>query len=254
MILKRSLIAKKKFRSDKKKYIAQYEKCRGGGVFTYNKNHTMPILFDYIASAGYLDEHYFLQDIFVASYVTRMGIKHIYDIGSRVDGYIGHLLSGDIHVTMIDIRPLSVEIDGLDFIQDDATMLSSIVDGSIAALSSLHALEHFGLGRYGDTVDYNGWKKALDAFVRKIATGGVLILSVPVGCSDVLVFNAHRIFMPITIYNQVCNLMSLESFTLIQNFKMQTFTFNSEDDVQEKLTNIAKTLDYDCGIFILRKH
>lgn len=81
-----------------------------------------------------------------------------------------------------------------------------------------------------------------------------MIVSVPLGNEDVLMFNAHRIFAPITIYNEIKDMMKLESFSKIQNCNVTTFPFENEENVDKKLVEIAKTLGkYDCGIFILRK-
>lgn len=96
-----------------------------------------------------------------------------YDIGSCIDGFIAQLLSAGTKVTMLDIRPLSIKIPGLDFIHTDATMLGEITDGSIESITSLHAIEHFGLGRYGDHIDPNAWEKALKSIQRKIKGGGL---------------------------------------------------------------------------------
>ena len=64
------------------------------------------------------------------------------------------MLSGlNAKITIIDIRPLPIKVSNLKFIQANATNLDGIKDNSIESLSSLHAVEHFGLGRYGDPVD-----------------------------------------------------------------------------------------------------
>jgi SAM-dependent methyltransferase len=61
------------------------------------------------------------------------------------------------------------------------------------SVSCLHALEHFGLGRYGDPIDPDGHLKGLAALSRLVRPGGVLYLSVPIG-PDRIEFNAHRVF------------------------------------------------------------
>lgn len=244
-------IDNRKFEQDKKEYIRQ---TGNNHLFRYEPTDELKILSEYRESAGNIDPHYFFQDIFVAKYIFKNGFKHVYDIGSRIDGYISHLLGGGVSVTMIDIRPLPVEVENLDFIQGNAMDLSNIPNNTLPILTSLHALEHFGLGRYGDPVDYNGWKKALNAFSEKIQSDGTLIISVPCGNNDVLMFNAHRIFLPCTIYNELKDSMTLNSFTKLQNCKMETFNFTDKDNVLSELSEISKSLGkYDCGIFIFRK-
>ena len=116
-----------------------------------------------------------------------------YDIGSRLDGFIAHLLVFR-EVRYIDIRPLPYEIPGLHFVQADAVRLNNIEDNSVESLSSFHALEHFGLGRYGDEIDPEAYKRAAENMVIVLAPKGHLYIGVPVGPVDKLFFNAHRIF------------------------------------------------------------
>ena len=74
-------------------------------------------------------------------------------------------------------------------------MLARFADGSLESLSTLHAVEHFGLGRYGDPIHPDGWRRAAEALARVLAPGGRLYFSVPIG-RERLVFNAHRVFSP----------------------------------------------------------
>ncbi|MBQ6588685.1 MAG: DUF268 domain-containing protein [Butyrivibrio sp.] len=222
--------------------------------FRYQKDFEKKCLSDYRDNAGSIDLHYFYQDIYVASKVNAMGLKHIYDIGSRVDGYISHLLSMGIEVTMIDIRPLNYQVEGLSFIQGNATELTDIAESSIDNLSCLHALEHFGLGRYGDPMDYNGWKKALSHYKRVIKPRGNLVLSVPVGKTQRACFNAHRIFRPMTIVRELAPEMRLLEYTNIHNAKRTTFDFGNNSNA-EKIEEVLECYsnsslgEYDCGIF-----
>ena len=173
-----------------------------------------PILTDYRAPAGIARGHYFHQDLWAARKIAaRRPARHV-DVGSRIDGFVAHLLTV-MPVTVIDIRPLESDVEGLTFFQADATRLDNIPDGSIASLSSLHAVEHIGLGRYGDTVDPEGWVKALAQFKRVLAPGGVLYLSVPIG-RERLCFNAHRIFRPRTIVD-ACTPLQLVSFAAVDD-------------------------------------
>lgn len=242
----------KRFLDDKAEYIRQ---SAGETRFLISEDNLHPCLADYYQQAGAVDSHYFFQDIYIAQKVYESGIRHIHDIGSRLDGYIGHLLAMNVRVTMIDIRPLDFEIENLDFIQGNATDLGNLEDRSVPALSCLHALEHFGLGRYGDPVDYHGWEKALAQYKRILQPGGMLYLSVPSGKTEQVVFHAHRIFRPRTIFEALADTLTLTEFSNIRDRKRTTVTFAGETDIAERLDRFAdeEMGDYDCGIYIFQK-
>lgn len=231
-------------RRDFREKVKEYERLNKSDIFHIDKNEIYPRLFDRNADAGKIDGHYFLQDIWFAQKVVENHPVVHYDIGSRVEGFISHLLSRGQNVTQLDIRPLGVKVERLDFIQTDATDLKGIKDESIESLSSLHAVEHFGLGRYGDTIDPDAWRKALRAMASKLIKGGHLYLSVPIGKKEKVCFNAHRIFAPETICRTLSDL-ELISFAYIHNSNI----------ILAKIDEIVPDMlgDYDCGMFIFRK-
>jgi SAM-dependent methyltransferase len=141
-------------------------------------------------------------------------------VGSRIDGFITHLLVF-MPVTVVDIRPLSSRVPGLTFIQEDATTLASIPTSSVESLSSLNAVEHFGLGRYGDPVDPNACFKAMAALARVLKPGGRLYFSVPIG-RERLEFNAQRVFSPRTIW-----------YVFEREWGLNTISFAAVDDKGE---------------------
>jgi predicted SAM-dependent methyltransferase len=116
-------------------------------------------------------------------------------------------------VTAIDIRSLESSINGLSFVQDDATELGRIESNSIDSLSTLHAAEHFGLGRYSDPIDPLACFKFMRSLQRVLAPGGRLYFSVPIGRERVE-FNAHRVFAPKTILNAF-SVLQLVSFSFV---------------------------------------
>lgn len=178
MLLKqRKRISKRKFKYSMK----QYYELNKDGKFAITRRALYPVYTDISQNAGHVDQHYFLQDIYMAKKICMNEPKVHYDIGSRIDGFIAHLLSsGRIGaVVQLDIRPFSVEVPGLDFIKTDATHLTGLRNGSIDSISSLHAIEHFGLGRYGDAIDPYAWKKALQSIQKKLSGGGFSISAVP---------------------------------------------------------------------------
>jgi SAM-dependent methyltransferase len=161
------------------------------------------------------------------------------DIGSRLDGFVAHLLVF-MPVTSIDVRPLRSTVQGLSFLEEDATTLRSIADASVESISSLHAVEHFGLGRYGDPVDPEGPFKMMRSLTRVLKPGGRLYFSVPVG-QERLEFNAHRVFSPRTILDAFAGLRLL-SFAAVDD----------AGELRDPCTpDQVEDADYACGLFEL---
>ena len=191
-------------------YIAtafQYSKRAKRSAFPFDFRSLRPMLHDRHAEAGTARGHYFFQDIWAARKIVAMRPRRHVDIGSSIHGFIAHVLCF-MPVDVIDIRPLTTTIDGLRFVQGDATHLSNINDDSIESLSSLHAVEHFGLGRYGDHIDPEACFHAMRAISRVLEPGGRLYFSVPVGAQRVQ-FNSQRIFNPRTVVAAFANLKLL---------------------------------------------
>lgn len=200
-----------------------------------------PCLLDRFESAGSLSKHYFYQDLWAATKVHDFKVSRHYDIGSRLDGFIAHCLPF-CEVVMLDVRPLPYKINNLIFQQVNCMNMDQIPSGSILSISTLHAIEHFGLGRYGDPIDPLGHKKAIDEIKRVVAVGGQIVFSVPIGVQR-LEFNGHRIFDPKTIVD------------LFESCDLQEFSV--VDDRNELHENVRvddwRNLRYGCGLFLFKK-
>lgn len=177
--------------------IAKYNQMNPRINFEIKEEYLWPIISDKYAEAGTIN-NYFWQDLWAAKLIYKSGTRKHFDIGSRVDGFIAHLLAMDIDVTLIDIREFPGEVEGLHTILDDATMLRQVSDESIESMSALCSLEHFGLGRYGDPIDPEACFKCFDKIQKKMKPAGDLYLSVPIG-KERVEFNAHRVFYANTI-------------------------------------------------------
>lgn len=208
--IKKRIVWNKRYKEDLKNYSIANKR----EAFRFEKNSEYKILGEWEKEAGTLGP-YFWQDLWAAQHVYRNNPERHYDIGSSISGFIGHLTSfrgTNRGVFLIDVRPLKTKIPGVEFVQGDAKRLENIKDNSVESLSSLCALEHFGLGRYGDEIDPEGCFKALREMQRILRPGGVLYLSVPVGREHVE-FNAHRIFYPKTIINELKEMELVEFST-----------------------------------------
>lgn len=129
---------------------------------------------------------------FATRHLNRLAPQSILDIGSYRH-YILGLLSHS-PVTTIDVRPRPPASVNETVITADAKKLG-LPDASFEAVVSLCAVEHFGLGRYGDTFDIDADKKALAEMIRVLKPNGQLILTTTITrASAGLAFNAHRIY------------------------------------------------------------
>ena len=159
-----------------------------------------PVLGEAGQDAGATSGHYFLQDLWAARKILESSPEVHFDVGSRLDGFVAHVLVF-CEVVMFDIRGIENKVDGLEFVRTDATKLAAVQEGAIDSLSSLHAAEHFGLGRYGDRIDPAGHRKFMKSLQRVLAPDGRLYFSVPVGRERVE-FNAHRVLSPHSVLEQ----------------------------------------------------
>jgi SAM-dependent methyltransferase len=138
------------------------------------------------------DRHYLHQAVWATRGIAAACPERHVDIGSETT-YVA-LLAQRIDVTFVDIRPLEAAVPGLRC-ESGSLLALPFADRSIASLSSLHVIEHVGLGRYGDPLDPEGSHKAARELARVLAPGGNLYVSLPVGRPRVC-FNAHRIHHP----------------------------------------------------------
>jgi hypothetical protein len=213
----------------------------------FRKNYSgpmqlMPFLHDRQEQGGDIRSEYFLQDLNVAKRIfERNPLKHV-DVGSRVDGFVAHIASFR-KIEIIDIRPILGEVAGIEFTQADLMNIETSPSDYCDSLSCLHALEHFGLGRYGDKVDPLGWKAGFQSLSRILKRGGTLYLSVPVG-KERVVFNANRVFSPMQLVNTGKEFgLRLENLSWVTDGRF-CVSSNSMVDIDS-----LSLRDYSLGIF-----
>lgn len=198
-----------------------------------------PIMSDRFEDSGVAKGHYFHQDLWAAKKIYLSAPSSHLDVGSRIDGFISHLLVF-MNVTVLDIRKLDSDVKDLTFKQANLMDASSLDSEPLESVSCLHTLEHSGLGRYGDPVDLDGWKKGIKNLAMITKLGGKLYLSVPVG-KERIEFNAHRVFNPNTIITEAQKHgLSLISFSMIDDFGH--FTESTEP-------GSANEFNYGCGLY-----
>jgi hypothetical protein len=107
----------------------------------------------------------------------------------------------------------------------------------------MHVVEHIGLGRYGDAIDYDGDVKAMSELRRVVAKRGSLFFVAPVGHPKIC-FNAHRIYSFRQIIEFFGASFSLEEFALVTD---QGIFIRNASEQQ------ANAQRYGCGCFLFRK-
>jgi hypothetical protein len=173
-----------------------------------------PIYRDRFGEAGSLG-HYFHQDLWAARKIfAARPVRHV-DVGSRIDGFVAHCLTF-MDVEVVDIRPMPHTPRGMIFRSAAAEHMTGFEDNSVPSLSSLHAAEHFGLGRYGDQVDPDAHITFMKSLQRVLSPGGKLYFSVPVSGHERVEFNAHRVLNPTTVLNAFDQLR-LASFSCVKD-------------------------------------
>ena len=210
-----------------------------------------PCLHDRTDEAGRTKSDYFLQDLIVAREIYEVNpIKHV-DIGSRIDGFVAHVASYR-ECEVFDIRSISTSIPGIKFMQADlmSDQLTKVYGEHeyCDSLSCLHAIEHFGLGRYGDSLSVNGFEYGLSNISKLIAPGGTMYLSTPVGRERVE-FNANWIFNPHRIVNY-CESLGL---TVKKILTLDGSGVITEVAPSKESYDILSAREYTLGIFIFKK-
>jgi SAM-dependent methyltransferase len=226
-----------RFYKDYLKFCKEYSNLKN----VDGKVRFAPQLGDLNEGAGIAEGHYFWQDLIAAREIFQNNPERHVDIGSRVDGFIAHLLVFR-KVEIIDIRKLQPFDSKIKFTLDDAMILKTIPDNSIESISSLHAIEHFGLGRYGDPIDVDGHRKALKQIQRVLKPKGKFYLSFPAGIPEV-VFNDKRV-VDVLLPEEILDKCKLLQFIAIPGVGAPIYNVNPSN---------YRNADGYCGLWIFEK-
>ncbi|MDR0542018.1 MAG: DUF268 domain-containing protein [Dysgonamonadaceae bacterium] len=197
--------------------------------------------------AGALPHHYFFQDLYVAQRIYQNCPKRHIDIGSRIDGFVAHVASYR-EIEIFDIRPMRIPMPNVKFTQADLMNLSEKDDDCTDSISCLHALEHFGLGRYGDTICFNGYLLGFQNIHKMLKKGGKFYFSVPMG-SQRIEFHAHRVFSIRYLLEMINPLYEIDGFSYVDD---QNCFYENVSISEENLSDNFNC-QYGCAIFELTK-
>jgi hypothetical protein len=214
------------------------------------KMKVMPCLHDRYEEGGAAKNEYFWQDLLVARAIHEAKpVKHV-DIGSRVDGFVAHVASFR-ECEVFDVRPISSAVPGVLFRQADLMNTASLPEnegGYCDSLSCLHAIEHFGLGRYGDPINPKGYRLGIANMARLMRPGGTFYLSTPIG-QERVEFNANWVFDPRSIVNCAeAAGMTLQKLTIITSGNGPR-----ESSIDSKTLAEFALSRYQLGLFVFTK-
>jgi SAM-dependent methyltransferase len=207
--------------------------------FAFSRSDLFPCLSDDTGQTSF-DHHYIYHTGWAARRLRAVSPRRHVDFGSSL--YFAAIASAICPFEFYDYRPAALFIEGLKTGQADLNDLPFPTD-SLESVSCMHVIEHVGLGRYGDPVDYDGDLRAIAELTRIVAPGGSLLFVVPIGRPRLL-FNAHRIYA----YDHVIELFgrrfTLEEFALVTD-RGRLIRNGSKDEADAQW--------YGCGCFHFKK-
>ena len=211
-----------------------------------------PIVDEFSSTAGTASGHYFHQDLLVAGFVYNLKPDLHLDVGSRIDGFIAHLLSFEQQTLLGDLRPIEIDHPYISFVQMDLTgQLPIELTEKYESVSCLHAIEHMGLGRYGDRVNAHGHYDALKNLTQLLSQNGRLYISYPIGKKSRIEYNAHRVIS----LRESRNMFDANGLTVTQ------FSYVNDDGDLVRVNDLSDIdwyssygLNYGCGIWTLQKN
>lgn len=213
-------------------------KRKGNSRFQLNRKDWYPCLNDKTMETEF-DRHYLYHPAWAARILSFIKPREHVDISSIL--HFSSIVSAFIPVKFYDYRPADMRLSNL--YSAKANLLSlPFENNSVLSLSCMHAVEHIGLGRYGEALDTEGDIKAIKELIRVISPGGSLLFVVPIGGKSKIMFNAHRIYT-LNQISQYFSKLRMKEFALIpENPKDGGLVINPS----KKLLNKQS---YGCGCF-----
>ena len=209
--------------------------------FPLTVKDTYLCLFDRMKTTPF-DPHYTYHPAWAARILAKNQPKKHIDIASILS--FPTIVSAFIEVDYYDYRPANLHLRNLNSKEGNLHNLP-FSDSTVESLSCMHTIEHIGLGRYGEPIDYDGDLKATAELARVLSHGGTLIFVTPVGRSRIE-YNAHRIYS----YQQVLDLfpeLKLVEFSLIPD------DYSAVGIIENADPALVTKQDYACGCFVFTK-
>lgn len=186
-------------------YFAIKVACKTSPRFNLNLRDIKLCVVDATDTTGF-DRHYVFHTAWAARILASIKPKFHIDISSSL--FFAGTVSAFLPVRFFDYRPANLGLSGIEESAVDIMALP-FDSNSIDSLSCMHVVEHIGLGRYGDPLNYDGDLGAISELKRVVAVGGTLLFVVPIADKAYIAFNAHRVYE----HQQIISMF--EGFSLI---------------------------------------
>jgi SAM-dependent methyltransferase len=181
--------------------------------------------------------HY--QCAFMVRHLRELRPQRLLDVGSYREFILGTLAAGT-SITTVDIRAFRPQGEGEVHLRADAAHLP-LRDASFDGVTSMSALEHFGLGRYGDPFALGADVEAAREMARVLRPGGRLLLTAVVAARGAIVFNAHRVYTAHGV-RSMFSALAIEEEAFVSR-RLGRFC------AEEELTEVSGDWDFYCGRF-----
>jgi SAM-dependent methyltransferase len=189
------------------------------------------------------DRQYIYHTAWALRKLKEIKADELHDFSSSL--YFIGMASASLKVNFYDFRPPQLQLSSLTCKPCDLTNLK-IESNSLPFVSCMHVIEHIGLGRYGDPLDYEGDLKAIEELKRVTAQGGYLLFVTPIGGKPRIQFNAHRIYTRDLILSYFKGFELVEFALIPESYKDGGVVVNPPDEMLNRQT-------YACGCFLLKK-
>jgi SAM-dependent methyltransferase len=200
-----------------------------------------PCLKERTSACGF-DRHYVYHTAWAARMVAERKPQNHIDISSSL--YFCSLVSAFVPVRYYEFRPPELSLENLTTHHVDLFNLP-FADDSVESLSCMHVVEHVGLGRYGDSLDPKGDRKAIEELKRVTAKDGMLLFVVPLGASRIR-FNADRSYTYKQITDYFAPLSCLHYAFIPDDSSAGPMVIDPPD-------NIRNSGKQGCGCFLFTK-
>lgn len=184
------------------------------------------------------DRHYLYHMAWAARKIAEQKPEQHHDFSSHL--HFASMVSAFVPTTLYEFRPPNLQLDQLGCATADLTQLP-MADESLHSISTMHVVEHLGLGRYGDPIRPDADLAAMAQLKRVLAPGGSLYFVTPVG-KPRLAFNSCRVYG----YDQVRHAfdgLDLDEFALIEDDHVGGPLIRNADPQR------CKDQAYACGCF-----